>query len=153
VGNGFGPFGATSSLDFVPAIILTQITVGSLIIKYTKTPASPFYVAFGGHILTLGYMLFLVPESLTPAVRAKNIAVQQEQLLMKATSEAGMRWYNSGRIFAFLSPLALFWPRVLEGGKGRNWNLTLVCIAYTLVNFNTVRRFRSAHQRDGSEGD
>lgn len=99
---------------------------------------SIFYVAIVGHIISASLIWFVLPESLSPEIRAANSSSHAAAKL--AINEAhlastGLNAIVTGclsRLFSFLIPLRTFLPQerdIREPGYasgGRDWNLTLL---------------------------
>ncbi|KAG9036214.1 hypothetical protein FRB95_009577 [Tulasnella sp. JGI-2019a] len=125
---------------------------GSLLIQQTGDILTPFYVAVTIHILTSPFYLFVLPESLSVEARAtltrKQHEVQEEHTEAVRQAKASGLWHTRQRflaLFGFLSPLAIFLPKKVEGSNRRDWNLTLVIVAYgiiysqmSLINYKTL---------------
>ncbi|KAG9010331.1 hypothetical protein FRB90_007816 [Tulasnella sp. 427] len=116
-------------------------TLGSLLIRATNDLLAPFYIAIVGHTLATLYMWFVIPESLSEEDMARNrekreILLQEQADAARESREAG-DWRGRLTIFrSILTPFepALFlWPRKREVGGGRDWNLTLIAIAYGIM--------------------
>lgn len=134
-------------------------TVGSLLIRLTQSTMSVFYMATAAHVLYALSIWFIVPESLSPRVRAINratwatekeeakrvkaLAVEkardngQSALMVKAT-------YRMKNALDFLRPLATVAPVTIQDGKtlGKkrlDWSLTLIAGAFGFATLVIVR--------------
>lgn len=106
--------------------------LGSFIVRCSGSTLSVFYLAAGAHILGSLVILFILPESVTPArmalSRAKYHEYQRKNLDTSLISIIK-------RMFAFLKPLALFIPRNApkdgdpKSDKQTDWNLGLVALS------------------------
>ena len=92
-------------------------SLGSLAERLTNDPYVIFYLAFGLHGIVALFAWFVIPESLLPAQ-------------MEAT-----RRTRVGRMFSFLSPLAVFAPLPQKGGVSpqnalkKDWSLTWLALS------------------------
>ncbi|TCD62172.1 hypothetical protein EIP91_007255 [Steccherinum ochraceum] len=126
-----------SGLSFGP-------TVGGLIVRYTGTPFSVFYISATFHILLLVFICLVIPESLTPSQKAKS-RLQYEHSIAKGKQDAigAPVLYRFKRVFSFLSPLTVLWmapggtasnPFKDKNGRG-DWSLILMVTssAFTML--------------------
>ncbi len=105
-------------------------TFGGLLIRATGQTISVFYVATSLHLCYALLIWLIIPESLTHAQRRKSAIKHHE-----SDPQAGVL----RRLFGFLSPLSVFLPEMngahrhpLKHPK-RDWNLTLIAVAYGLT--------------------
>ena len=114
--------------------------LGGLLIHSTGNLLSVFYFSTILHGIYATLILFILPESLTPA-RARGARLRRSQ--EKANQASGNRVFsilkNSTRFF---SPLLVLLPQRLSNvmvfKQRRNWSLFLVAIAYALVTNTEV---------------
>ncbi|TCD62170.1 hypothetical protein EIP91_007253 [Steccherinum ochraceum] len=110
-------------------------TVGGLIVRYTGSSLSVFYISSAFHLLLLAFICFAIPESLTASQKAKS-RQQYEESIAKGKRDAidAPVLYRFKRIFSFLSPLTVLWmaPEGVVGNplKARStrgdWSLVLM---------------------------
>lgn len=113
-------------------------TIGSLIIRLTANVLSVFYFATLMHAIYFMLVWFIIPESLSRNQMAASRARHQEKLATLREEREGAIvgiLVRIKRLFRFLSPLAILLPTPVEGGnplkrRKRDWNLTLIVIAY-----------------------
>ncbi|EKM82440.1 hypothetical protein AGABI1DRAFT_68063 [Agaricus bisporus var. burnettii JB137-S8] len=117
-------------------------TLGSLVIRSTGRLISIFYVSTGIHFLYALFVWFILPESLSLSYRLRAREKYAQRLrtdVSEDTASLGIRTLNAvKKLFGFLAPLNVFFPEVKEMNnnplkKKRNWNLTLVGLAYFMV--------------------
>ncbi|KAJ7767804.1 major facilitator superfamily domain-containing protein [Mycena metata] len=107
--------------------------VGGLVVRWTGSPLSVFYlsIATNGFYIFLG--LFIIPEPLTKSQMQAASAQYDENLRLSAKQTSTFA-NRIRRIFAFLEPLTIFFPEAVarSSSKGRrwNWNPTLLALAY-----------------------
>lgn len=132
-------------------------TLGSLLVRVTGDLLTPFYIALVGHILAVLYMWLVIPESLSEEDMARNR--EKREIILQEQAEALRQSRRSGswreRLWAlrfFLTPfepVMLFWPRKREvgrPGRGREWNLTLIAIAYgIMLSFVSLSAFKAQY--------
>lgn len=122
-------------------------TFGSLLIHTTHDILSVFYVATSVHCAYAVLVWFVIPESLTLAQRRRSRAqYARDQAEMRQRTGVLQR---VKRLFSFLTPLAVIMPQGLLSANPlkpvkRDWNLTLVVIAYGFTISLMVRIYLSA---------
>lgn len=105
-------------------------TFGGLLIRATGQTISVFYVATSLHLFYALLIWLIIPESLTHAQRRKSAIKHHE-----SDPQAGVL----RRLFGFLSPLSVFLPEMNGADRHplkhpkRDWNLTLIAVAYGLT--------------------
>ncbi|KAG8861986.1 hypothetical protein FRB96_002429 [Tulasnella sp. 330] len=111
-------------------------TLGSILIKFTQNLLTPFYVSVTVYMLMIPLYLLALPESLILVARAsltrKQHELREEHAEAPQQARASGRWHARQRflaLFRFLSPLAIFLPRMIDGTGRRDWNLLLVVIS------------------------
>lgn len=114
-------------------------TLGALIIHFTGSVLSVFYLAAGTHLLYAALVILFVPESLSKRRMSAARKVHHEQL---AEARLGPRRHLAARwlqaLFGFLRPLHVLAPVRVDkklaapGARhgGRDWNLLFVTMAY-----------------------
>ncbi|KAI8989675.1 major facilitator superfamily domain-containing protein [Trametes punicea] len=112
-------------------------TLGGVVIRLSGMFISVFYIAAALHFVYALLIWFVIPESLSAQERqAARIRHAVEEAEYRAAHSHGGARVLLKRMFAFLTPLALFLPVELnEGGspskgKRRDWSLCLVVAAY-----------------------
>jgi len=91
-----------------------------------------FWVAMFCSFINLTFATLVFPESLTKEKRAVKIDVVRTLNEGEDNDKGTRDWMGLGVIKNFLSPLALFLPKVVQGpeGKGRkDWSLTFSALA------------------------
>lgn len=101
-------------------------SLGALLIQHTNDLLSIFYVAAAIHALNAALCILVLPESLTE----KERAAAKERYQASQPERQGLFSRLWGMIISFSRPLVIFLP------KGRNWNLTLIGIAYGSAMLN-----------------
>lgn len=106
-------------------------TLGSLLISYTGSTLSVFFVSLLTHALYSLAMFSVIPESLS---RAEMTEIRHKHA--KEAEEEKIRHMHSGvwrtiprKIFGFLRPLGLLVPSRNARGR-RNWSLLLLAAGY-----------------------
>lgn len=105
-------------------------SLGSLLIRVTGDTLSVYYFAATAQLLYGIFVFFILPESVSKERR------KQSKLAYNATANDNPRSFRIQKLFAFLSPLSIFSPAIVEAGrKGRktDWNLTFIAIAFGLT--------------------
>jgi hypothetical protein len=108
---------------------------------FTETATITLFVlAIAIALTNLAFVLFIVPESLSPSHRLSHVAspvLHQSQQRHKGVIR---RTFKALRNVAsqFLRPAALFIPLKLEARRIRDWNLTLTGAALFLYMFADV---------------
>ncbi|KAG8885597.1 hypothetical protein FRB97_000505 [Tulasnella sp. 331] len=115
-------------------------TIGSILIKSTQDLLTPFYVAVTAHVLMAPFYLLVLPESLSDEARTaltkKQRDIRGERADAVRQAKASDLWHTRQKflaLFSFLSPLAIFLPRKIEGTGRRDWNLTIVVASTGIV--------------------
>lgn len=111
-------------------------TLGGLIIHFTGSVLSVFYLATATHLFYAALVIFVIPESLSARRMAEARQRRQEQLAAAAAAPKPHRvaaWARS--VFGFLSPLQIFHPVRVDAKTGalakkKDWNLFLVAMAF-----------------------
>ncbi|CAK5264919.1 unnamed protein product [Mycena citricolor] len=107
-------------------------TAGGLLIKYTHNTLSVFYLTAAIHALYAFMTWFLLPESLSAAQMQASALQKKEREAALARRERTLL-FRVERMFAFLQPLAVFFPERVPGKRGRDWNLMLLAAGYGLA--------------------
>lgn len=112
-------------------------TLGGLVIRFTGSFISVFYIAAGLHLVYALLVWFVIPESLHKRdMEAARIRQRVEEEQYRAAHAHGGALVLLKRLFAFLTPLMLFLPIELNQGgtpskgKRRDWSLALLVAAY-----------------------
>ncbi|KDQ18950.1 hypothetical protein BOTBODRAFT_28428 [Botryobasidium botryosum FD-172 SS1] len=114
--------------------------LGSALIHATGSIFSIFYLVLVGELIYIAYIAFIVPESLGEEAR-KHISdrldkAREERRAKRVQPSMTLTyaWQTASRALGFLAPMAIFFPRqrpaAERGGRGRDWNITFVAIAF-----------------------
>lgn len=121
-------------------------TIGGIVIHFTGSPLSVFYISTTLHALYAVLVWFVVPESLSKRrqLEARKLKREEEQAARGRRRSRILRW--STKLFGFLTPLALFYPAAPVGDDvnplkrpKRDWNLMLLAFAYGSTQLVLVR--------------
>ncbi|KAI0780685.1 major facilitator superfamily domain-containing protein [Trametes elegans] len=111
--------------------------LGGLVIRFSGSFISVFFIAAGLHLVYALLVWFVIPESLSKhEMQAARIRQKTEEDEYRASHAHGGLLVFFKRLFSFLTPLLLFLPVQLNTaatpakGKKRDWSLLLVVIAY-----------------------
>lgn len=122
--------------------------LASFVIRSTGQLMLVFYLATGLHFLYAFLVWFILPESLSLSHRLRAREKYAQELRIDTSEGSGpfsIRTLKMAkRLFAFLAPLNIFLPEVREMNnnplkKRKDWNLTLLGIAYFLMTSMIVR--------------
>ena len=112
-------------------------TIGGLLIRFTGQALSVFYMAGCLHLLYFFVVWFIIPESLTKGQMelAKTRYTDRLRADPDSTSLDARFTRTAQRLFSFLMPLAILGPIEKEPrntlkGRKKDWNLTLLAVAY-----------------------
>ena len=112
-------------------------TIGGLLIRFTGEVLSVFYLASCLHLMYSFLVWFIIPESLTKGgMELAKTRYADSVLRVDPNSSLVARVTRIvHRLFSFLSPLAILGPvEKVPGstskGRRKDWNLTLVAVAY-----------------------
>lgn len=130
-------------------------TLGGLLIRFTGKTLSVFYVATALHFIYACLVWLIIPESLT-ATQMHKSAVKYDGELRETAHDREINpavglLVRIKRLFAFLSPLTVFMPEIVENGanplkkKKRDWNLTLIAAGYAFTISLMVGSRHMAH--------
>ena len=119
-------------------------SLGALLIRFTGYALSVFYATFTVHLLYALFVWFVIPESLLEhQMRHSRFKYEKElrdlEVERAANPLAGFL-VKTKRLFAFLTPLTIFFPdNVDQNGaenpmrqRKRDWSLTLIAAGYGL---------------------
>lgn len=113
--------------------------LGGLLIRFTGTFIVVFYTSAIIHVIYALLVWFVIPESLSKAdmldARARYKAANEEYFA--AHAHGGVLVFFK-RMFSFLTPLAIFLPVRVDGGKPgkgqrKDWNLLFIVSSYGFV--------------------
>jgi MFS family permease len=94
--------------------------IGGLVINYSNSVITLFYGAFVVHIFFALFILFFVPESVTPELMAQ---AKQNHNARRFSADgipySPRHWRYWTNIFNIFQPLEIFWPR----GRGSSFKL------------------------------
>ena len=120
-------------------------TLGGLLIRFTGHALSVFYVGGCIHLMYFCMVWFIIPESLTKGQMELNKTRYANSLRVDFDSSLDA-WFTRivRRLFSFLIPISILGPAKKEPGnalKGRrkDWNLTLLAVAYGFTVAMMVR--------------
>ncbi|CAE6510722.1 unnamed protein product [Rhizoctonia solani] len=107
-------------------------TLGALLTQHTNDLLTVFYVATGLHVFYAIFSIFIVPESLN--VTDRTAAMEH----YKANQDPNATWFTHIKhtVSTFARPLVVFLPHKRPRGKGRDWSLTWVGIAFASAMLN-----------------
>nr|VWO98059.1 Calcium dependent mitochondrial carrier protein [Ganoderma boninense] len=113
--------------------------LGGLLIRFTGSFIVVFFISAIIHVIYALLVWFVIPESLSKAdmlgARARYKVANEEYFAAHAHGGA-LVFFK--RMFSFLTPLAIFLPVRVDGGKPsmgrkRDWNLLLIVMSYGFV--------------------
>ena len=111
-------------------------TLGGLLIRFTGHFIIVFYISAVIHLVYALLVWFVIPESLSPTemLRARQRHKETDAEYRSANAHGGLLVLFK-RVFAFLTPLNLFWPIDLHGGnpakgKRKDWSLFFLVVAF-----------------------
>ncbi|KAJ6623481.1 hypothetical protein B0H10DRAFT_2162474 [Mycena sp. CBHHK59/15] len=113
-------------------------TLGGLLVRFSHSLLSVFYLATTIHALYALFIWLLCPESLTK-LQMQSAAIQYTEALRLLPNEQDPTLlFRIKSLFSFLKPMTIFFPVSLESspnfnplkGRKRDWNLTLLAAAY-----------------------
>ncbi|KDQ17926.1 hypothetical protein BOTBODRAFT_29237 [Botryobasidium botryosum FD-172 SS1] len=139
-------------------------TLGAVLIETTGTILPVFYLVAAGYVAYIAFFALVVPESLSVEARRdiadkrRAVAAAREEERRAATTPAETQAGGDSKFLRlasqsliFLEPLAIFLPRqkaAMENGrKQKDWNLTIVAIAFgifTLLQGSYPYKFQYA---------
>ena len=112
-------------------------TLGGLLIRFTGETLSVFYVAGCLHLMYSFMVWFIIPESLTKGQMEHAKTRYADSLRADPDSSLQTRFTRNAQcLFSFLMPLAILGPTEKEPagntlkGRRKDWNLTLLAVAY-----------------------
>ncbi|CAE6516903.1 unnamed protein product [Rhizoctonia solani] len=107
-------------------------TLGAILTRQTNDLLTIFYVATGLHIIYAILAIFIVPESLD--VEHRTAAMER----YKANRDPNATWFSHVKhaFSTFARPLIVFIPHTRPRGKGRDWSLTWIGIAFASAMLN-----------------
>lgn len=128
---------------------MSLYTVGGLLVKHSGDLLSVFYIAALGHFLFFFMAWFVIPESLSAEVmqdlaeqKRVTTAASVERRARRVAAGAKERGRAKAIFLGLVAPIKIFFPRkreVGEPGKGRDWNLTFICVAIGATSVIIVR--------------
>ncbi|KAG8734089.1 hypothetical protein FRC11_012239 [Ceratobasidium sp. 423] len=107
-------------------------TLGAILTQHTNDLLTIFYVATALHVIYAVFSILVVPESLD----LKHRAAAMERY--RANQDPNATWFTHVKhaVSTFARPLVVFLPQKRPHGKGRDWSLTLVGIAFASAMLN-----------------
>ncbi|EJD44130.1 MFS general substrate transporter [Auricularia subglabra TFB-10046 SS5] len=118
--------------------------IGAQLVRHSGDLLSPFYLSVLTNLIALLLWLFVVPESLPRDVRAAN-AKKLEEERERSLPDPGqgwgwvLRWIQP--LIDLIRPLKAFIPHWRDEGDhstGKDWNLTVLGIVYTIIAISTA---------------
>jgi len=113
------------SFAYIQSVFFLGIAVGpvlgGIIINYSGSAVTLFYSALAVHLSFALYILFIIPESVTPehALRATQNH-NNRRLSAEGAPFHPRQWRYWSNLLNIFQPLEIFWPR---GGRGRQFKL------------------------------
>jgi hypothetical protein len=144
-GIGIGPILGSFVLRWAYFAILDTQLLSSHLYRTTHNLLSVFYLAAALRLIYASVIWFFLPESLT-TVKMRRASIRYRD--NPSTTEEPTLWWSSQRLFFFLKPLSLLLPEKISNptspkvGK-RDWNLTLLVLAYAAMYLAAVGPFLS----------
>ncbi|CAE6400544.1 unnamed protein product [Rhizoctonia solani] len=107
-------------------------TLGALITRHTNDLLTVFYVATALHVTYALFALTIIPESLD--LKDRTAAIER----YRANQDPNATWFTHVKhaVSTFASPLVVFIPHKRLHGKGRDWSLTWIGIAFASAMLN-----------------
>ncbi|CAE6424241.1 unnamed protein product [Rhizoctonia solani] len=107
-------------------------TLGALITRSTNDLLTVFYVGIALHITYTFFALFIIPESLD----LKDRAAAMDRY--RTNQDPSSTWFTHVKhaVLNFARPLVVFIPHKRVRGKGRDWSLTWIGIAFASAMLN-----------------
>jgi hypothetical protein len=127
------------SLGLLSTGIALGPTLGSLLIHFTGQVLSVFYMAGCLHLMYSLMVWFIIPESLPKGQMELAKARYANSVPANPDSRLDARFARIvRRLFSFLVPLTILGPtenksRSALKGRRKDWNLTLLAVAYSLT--------------------
>ena len=119
-------------------------TFGGLLIHFTGQALSVFYLATCLHLIYFFLVWFIIPESLTKGQMEFAKVRYADSLCANPDSSPVTGFTRIARhLFSFLRPLAILGPTEkvpwnTSKGRRKDWNLTLLAVAYGFTVSMTV---------------
>ncbi|KAF8520258.1 MFS general substrate transporter [Hysterangium stoloniferum] len=114
--------------------------IAALILRRTHVTTFVFYVSAICAAINFFLVLFVFPESLNAEARARNIKAADElnvRARQDAADKTGLWRSTKFAVQTFISPLEVFAPVQRLHGRGKDWSLTLLAIAYFCFHLST----------------
>ena len=127
------------SLGLLTSGVALGPIIGGLLIRSTGQTLSVFYLAGCLHLIYSLMVWFIFPESLTKGQMELAKARYANSLPADSGSSLFARFARiARRLFSFLMPLAILGPAEKQArhtikGRGKDWNLTFLAVAYGLT--------------------
>ncbi|KAI9772638.1 MAG: hypothetical protein M1840_000232 [Geoglossum simile] len=105
---------------------------GGYIIKVTGKILTIFYLALGGHLLSMAFLLFVIPESLS---RERQLAARERHRIEKESSRnaLGQTWVDTLKSANILAPLDILFPTGEGSSRALRFNLILLSAIDTIM--------------------
>ncbi|KAF8520540.1 major facilitator superfamily domain-containing protein [Gautieria morchelliformis] len=106
--------------------------IAAFILRNTHTTTAVFYASSLCASINIFLLLFVFPESLSPATRARNIEAAREvrnKALQGPKGKKGLWRSVKVAVKAFIEPIGILGPKPRQHGRGRDWSLTLLAMS------------------------
>jgi len=112
------------SFGYIHSVFFLGIAVGpalgGFLIKRSGSVVTLFYCALAVHLSFAMFILFLIPESVTPEhMREATRKWKMRNLSAEGRPHTTREWRYWSNLLNFLQPLEIFWPK----GQGRGFKL------------------------------
>ena len=112
--------------------LFTGIAIGPIfagyVVKLTGSLISVFYIALGGHLIFLSFLVFVVPESLS--ARRRQAAAEKHRVSKAEDQRTWLQTLKSANLFA---PLAILFPVGKGSSRALRSNLLLLAAVDTTM--------------------
>ncbi|KAF2821534.1 MFS general substrate transporter [Ophiobolus disseminans] len=113
-----------------PALAGYIISAREKHVGHTEAVLMIFYLALGAHVIFIGFLVFLIPESLSE--KRQEAARQRHKEEMEKLGPAS-DWINQLRHINFVKPLEILWPTGPGSSSAVRWNLVLLAATDTIM--------------------
>jgi MFS family permease len=105
---------------------------GGYITKATGKILTIFYLALGGHLLSMALLLFVIPESLS---RERQLAAREKYRIEKESNRnvLGQTWVGTLKRANILAPLDILFPTGAGSSRALRFNLVLLSAIDTIM--------------------
>ncbi|KAJ1309899.1 hypothetical protein OPQ81_006660 [Rhizoctonia solani] len=107
-------------------------TLGAIATRHTNDLLTVFYITTALHVVYGIFSMLIIPESLD--VKHRTEAVER----YRANHDPNATWFTHIKhaVLTFARPLVVFLPHKRPNGKGRDWSLTWIGIAFASAMLN-----------------